>query len=189
MLAVRFTAVAELTALTVAVKLAVVAPDATVTDGGTLTAALLLVRLTAKPPLAAAVFRVTVQLSVPAPVIALLVQLNPLSTGVPVPLRLTDVEVPVDELLVNVNSPVAAPAAVGSNCTVRVAVWPAVSVSGKVAPEIENPAPETVAELMVNDADPVDDRISAWVRGEFTASLPNERLELLTLKIGVVAPS
>ena len=83
---------------------------------------MLLARLTVKPPLAAAVFRVTVQLSVPAPVIALLVQLKPLSTGTPVPLRLTDVEVPVDELLVSVNSPVAAPAAVGSNCTVRVAV-------------------------------------------------------------------
>ncbi len=120
--AVRVTVVAVLTAVAVAVKPALAAPDATVTDEGTLTAELLLARLTAKPPLAAAVFRVSEQLSVPAPVIEPLVQLNPVSTGTPVPLRLMAVDVPVEELLVNVNDPEAAPAAVGSNCTVNVAV-------------------------------------------------------------------
>jgi hypothetical protein len=74
------------------------------------------------PPLAAATFNVTVQLSVPAPVIDPLVQLSPLNTGTPVPLRLINVEVPLDELLVSVNEPLAAPAIVGSNCTVSVAV-------------------------------------------------------------------
>ncbi|MGA3035043.1 MAG: hypothetical protein ABSD70_17285 [Terracidiphilus sp.] len=113
-LAVRVTVVAVLTAVAVAVKLALVAPDATVTDEGTVTAKLLLARLTAKPPLAAAALTVTEQLSVPAPVIEPLVQ--------PVPLRLTAVELPVEELLVKVNDPEAAPAAVGSNCTVSVAV-------------------------------------------------------------------
>ena len=121
-LAVRVTVVAVLTAVAVAVKLALAAPDATVTDAGTLTAESLLARLTAKPPLAAAAFKVTEQLSVPAPVIEPLVQLNPVSTGTPVPLRPTTVEVPVDELLVSVNDPEAAPADVGSNCTVKVAV-------------------------------------------------------------------
>jgi hypothetical protein len=121
-LAVRVTVVAVLTAVAVAVKLALVAPDATVTDDGTLTAELLLATLTAKPPLAAAALKVTEQLSVPAPVIEPLVQLNPVSTGTPVPLRLTAVELPVEELLVKVNDPEAAPAAVGSNCTVSVAV-------------------------------------------------------------------
>jgi hypothetical protein len=53
---------------TVAEKLALLAPAATVTDEGTVTAELLLDRLTANPPLAAAVFRVTVQVSVPEPV-------------------------------------------------------------------------------------------------------------------------
>ena len=111
-----------LTEETVAEKLAVAEPAGTVTDAGTVTALLLLARFTVKPPLAAAEFRVTVQLSVPAPVIELLLQLNPLSTGTPLPLRLMMVDVPLDELLVSVSCPVAAPAAVGSNCTERVAV-------------------------------------------------------------------
>ena len=121
-LAVRVTATPELTEETVAVKLAVVAPAATVTEAGTVTALLLLARLTAKPPVAAAAFRVTVQLSVPAPVNEPLVQLSPLSTGTPVPLRPTTVEEPLEELLVNVSEPEAAPAVVGSNCSVSVAV-------------------------------------------------------------------
>jgi hypothetical protein len=86
------------------------------------TAELLLATLTAKPPVAAATFRVTVQLSVPAPVIDPLVQLIALNTGVPLPLRLITVDVPVEELLVSVNDPEAVPATAGSNCTVSVAV-------------------------------------------------------------------
>jgi hypothetical protein len=121
-LAVRVTACAELTADTTAVKLPVVDPPATITEAGTMTAELLLARLTAKPPPAAAAFRVTVQLSLPAPVIDPLVQLSPLNTGTPEPLRLIKVELPLDELLVNVSWPVAAPAVAGSNCTVSVAV-------------------------------------------------------------------
>ena len=121
-LAVRVTVVELLTVPAVAVKLALVAPEATVTDEGTVTAALLLARLTASPPLAAAAFSVTEQVSVPAPVIEPLVQLNALSTGMPVPLRLTAVEVPVEELLVRVSVPVAVPAAAGSNSTLSVAV-------------------------------------------------------------------
>jgi len=121
-LAVRVTATPELTEETVAVKLALVAPAATVTEVGTVTDELLLARLTAKPPVGAAAFRVTVQLSVPAPVIEPLAQLSPLNAGTPVPLRLTTVEVPLEELLVMVSEPEAAPAVVGSNCTVNVAV-------------------------------------------------------------------
>ena len=121
-LAVRVTVCAVLTEETVAVKLALLAPAATVTEAGTVTALLLLARFTTNPPLAAAVFSVTVQVSVPAPVIDPLLQLSPFSTGTPVPLRLTKVEAPVDELLVMVREPEAAPAVVGSNCTVSVAV-------------------------------------------------------------------
>jgi hypothetical protein len=51
-----------------------------------------------------------------------LAQLNALSTGTPVPLRLTTVEVPLEELLVRVSEPEAAPAVVGSNSTLSVAV-------------------------------------------------------------------
>jgi hypothetical protein len=121
-LAVRVAVCAVLAEETVAVKVAVVEPAATVTEVGTVTDELLLARLTAKPPVGAAAFRVTVQLSVPAPVIELLAQLSALSTGTPVPLRLTTVEVPLEELLVMVSEPEAAPAVVGSNCTVSVAV-------------------------------------------------------------------
>ena len=120
-LAVRVTASLVLTAETVAVKPAVVTPAATVTLAGTVTALLLLARLTANPPVAAAAFRVTVQLSVPAPVIDPLLQLRALNTGTPVPLRPTRVEEPLEELLVRVREPEAAPAAVGSNCTLSVA--------------------------------------------------------------------
>jgi hypothetical protein len=121
-LAVKVAVCDVLTAVTVAVKLAVAAPEATLTLTGTVTAELLLATLTAKPPVAAAAFNVIVQLSVPAPVIDPLVQLIALSTGTPLPLRLTTVDVPVEELLVIVNEPEAVPATVGSNCTVSVAV-------------------------------------------------------------------
>ncbi len=121
-LAVRVTVWAVVTEETVAVKAAVVEPAATVTEAGTETDELLLARLTVNPPVAAAAFSVTVQLSVPDPVNDPLVQLSPLSTGTPVPLRLTPVEVPPEELLVRVSEPEMAPAVVGSNCTVSVAV-------------------------------------------------------------------
>jgi hypothetical protein len=93
-LAVSVTVAGVLTFETVAVKFALVAPAPRFTVAGTVVAELLLARLIAIPPLAAAAFSVTVQLSVPALVIVPLVQLNPLSTGTPVPLRLIAVEVP-----------------------------------------------------------------------------------------------
>jgi hypothetical protein len=79
--AVSVAVVAVETADTVAVKLALVEPDATVTEDGTTTDELLLESVTVWPPLAAAAFSVAVQLSVPAPVIELDVQLRLLSTG------------------------------------------------------------------------------------------------------------
>ena len=65
-----------LTDETVAVKFAVVEPAATVTEAGTVTAELLLARLTVKPPLGAAALSPTVHVSVPAPVIDPPAQLN-----------------------------------------------------------------------------------------------------------------
>jgi hypothetical protein len=120
--AVKVTACATLTADTVAAKVALVAPPATVTWAGTVNAGLLLATLTAKPPLAAAVFSVTVQLSVPAAVIDVFAQFKPVSTGTPVPLKSTAVEDPVAELLLKVSEPEVVPAAVGLNCTLSVAV-------------------------------------------------------------------
>ena len=51
-----------------------------------------------------------------------LAQLSALSMGVPVPLRLTMDEVPLEELLVSFSWPVTAPAVMGSKCTLNVAV-------------------------------------------------------------------
>ena len=120
-LAVRVTVEALVTEFTVAEKFPVFVPPASATLMGTVTAELLLVRFTVNPLLAAAVFSVTVQLSVPAPVIELFAQLSPVNTGTPVPLSATVADVPVDELLVSASAPLDGPAAVGTNCTVNVA--------------------------------------------------------------------
>jgi hypothetical protein len=110
------------TAETVAEKLALVAPAATVTEAGTDADELLLDRPTLNPPLAAAAFSVTVQASVPDPVMEELVQLSEFRTGTPTPLRLTEVEEPVEELLDKLSCPFAMPAAVGLYCRVKVAL-------------------------------------------------------------------
>jgi hypothetical protein len=82
---------------------ALVALAGTVTVPGTVTAELLLDKLTISPPLGAAAFKVTVHASVPDPAMDPLLQYNALSAAVPVPLRLTDAVPLVDELLVMVS--------------------------------------------------------------------------------------
>jgi hypothetical protein len=90
----------EENAETVAVKVALVAPEATVTDDGTETFALLLERFTPRPPFGAEAVNETVQVSVPAPVNAPAVQESALNEAVaeplefffPFPLRLIVVE-------------------------------------------------------------------------------------------------
>lgn len=99
-------------------KLAVVAPAATVTEAGTVTAALLLDRLTTVPPLGAAGLTVTVHESVPGAMNALFAQVSELgtdaTTAAPVPLKLTTAAPPL-ALLVIVSWPVVAPEAAGVN--------------------------------------------------------------------------
>jgi hypothetical protein len=70
------------TAATVAEKVAVVAPAATVTEVGVVTLELLSERATLAPPVGAAVFRVTVQVDEPAAVNEEGEQLSPLGTTV-----------------------------------------------------------------------------------------------------------
>lgn len=79
--AVNVTVCDVVTADTVAVKPTLDAPPGTVTLAGTATAVLLLDRLTARPPVLAARVSVTVQASVPAPVIVPLLQLKALSAA------------------------------------------------------------------------------------------------------------
>ena len=173
---------------TVAAKPALAAPAATVTDDGTVTDALLLVRLTACPPVPAAAFSVTVQLSVPAPVIDPLVQLNPLGTGCPVPLRPMVLLEPVDELLVSVTVPLAAPPEVGENPTVSVAVWPGFNVSGKLTPDILKPAPVSVPALMVSAAVPDEVRVTVWLAEALTFTVPKLTLPALNPSVATAAP-
>src|ERR1700691_5737020 len=92
--AVSVTVCAVETAETVAEKLALVAPEATVTEVGAVTAVVLLAKQTVNPPLAAAAFSDTVQASVPALVMEEFEQVSELSTGMPVPLKLIEVEAP-----------------------------------------------------------------------------------------------
>ena len=179
----------ELTDETVAAKFALVPPEATVTDAGTITALLLLARFTGKPAPVAAAFKVTVQLSVPAPVIEPFAQLSPLNAGVPVPLKSIVVDVPVDESLLRTTVPVAAPDAVGSNCTASVAVLFGLIVRGKDSPEIENPAPVTVAPLTVTAAVPVEVNVMVCALARLTATVPKETLAALNASVGTVVPS
>jgi hypothetical protein len=107
-LAVIATACAVATEATVAVNPALVAFASTVTVLGTVTAELLLDRLTLSPPLGAAAVSVTVHASVPDPVMVPLLQYSALSAAelvpvVPVPLRLITAVPLVEELLVMVS--------------------------------------------------------------------------------------
>lgn len=115
------TACATFTAETVAEKLPLVEPAASVIEAGTTNDELLLARPTFRPPLGTAAPVATVQLSVPAPVIVVLVQLNRVSLGTPLPMIPILFKAPSDELLVRSSSPVDEPVVVGSNCKVTVA--------------------------------------------------------------------
>jgi hypothetical protein len=75
------TVCAAVTADAFAAKLALAAPEATVTEAGTVNALLLLERLTTTPALGAAEVSVTVQVSCPAPVRDDFAQLMPESDG------------------------------------------------------------------------------------------------------------
>jgi hypothetical protein len=100
-LAVSVTGCEELTDETVAEKPALTAPTGTVIELGTVTTLLLLEKLTAKPPAAAGTFTVTVQLSVPAPVIEPLAQLSAVSTVVADPLEPIEEEGLFDGLIID----------------------------------------------------------------------------------------
>jgi hypothetical protein len=124
------------TAAALAENCALVAPAGTVTVAGTATALALLVRLTARPPLAAAAFNVTVQVSLADPVIDPLTHVNSVSIGTPTPLNATEVELPFDALLAIVSSPLVEPDAVGSNWMVTVTLALAPTVIGMEPPPL-----------------------------------------------------
>ncbi len=151
--ALRVADCAELTDETVAVKLAVVALAGTVTEAGTITAALLLVMATLCPPLPAAALIVTEQASVPAPVIDPLEHESALGTigalppefFLPLPCNFTKAVGLAVELLAIVTCPVDVPSVLGLKCTLKLIVLPAARVTGRLpSPSIEKEFPDKV---------------------------------------------
>ena len=85
----------ELTDAAVAVKDALVAPDAMVNEDGTVRLALLLDKATDAPPLAAAALKVAVQVVLPGVLMVAGVHVNEVSVGVTVPVPVMVPPVPV----------------------------------------------------------------------------------------------
>lgn len=122
-LAVMVAVCAVVTAVAVSVKLALLAPPGIATLTGTTAAELLLVSVTVPPPSDSTSLSVTMQLSVPPPVIVLALQDTPVIVGAtgdesaPVPLRPTTAVPPAGALEVMVSEPVRLPMLVGSKPT------------------------------------------------------------------------
>ena len=91
----------------------------------------------------------------------------------PVPVRFSTVVPPEVALLVSVTVPVAAPAAVGSNCRFSVAVCPGLSVTGNVTPDMLYPVPASVPALMVSAVVPDEVSVTVCVDGVFRSTFPN----------------
>ena len=83
-----------------------------------------------------------------------------LGAAILVPLKATVVALPVEELLLIVNAPFAAPVAMGLNWTCSVSDWFGFNVAGKLPPTKAKPVPLIVAELIVTGAVPVELRVS-----------------------------
>lgn len=135
--AVSVTVSELVTAAALAVKLALLAPEGTVTEAGTMMALLLLARLTGNPVLGAAALMLTVQLSVPAPIIEELVHVRPDSDAVvePLPCSFTElVAAWAVELVIAVtlSSPVVSVVEPGSKRTCATRLPPALRVAGSV---------------------------------------------------------
>jgi hypothetical protein len=174
-LAVRMTVCAVVTAVMVALKLAVVAPSAIVTVAGTDTAELLLVRATVVPPLPAAVPSVTVHASVVEPITVPLAQFNELSEPrgeelVPVPERAIASELESVALLETVRVPVFAPIVDGLNWMVNVNVLLGLTLTGsELCAVTEKAWPATFIDEIVTGAEPelvtVIVELADWPRG------------------------
>ena len=60
---------------------------------------------------------------------------------------------------------------------------------GRAAPESVNPAPETPAALIVTAALPAEESVRVCDEGVLTGTLPKDRLDALTVSMGVTALS
>jgi hypothetical protein len=108
-----------------------------------------------------------------------------LGAAVLVPLRVTRLVLPPDELLPIVIWPLAVPVVVGLNWIWSVIDSVGFSVAGKLLPTIEKPVPVIVAEFTVTGAVPVDVSVSDCVVAVFTVTLPKLKLAALTANCGL----
>jgi hypothetical protein len=104
--------------------------------------------------------------------------------AVPVPLSVTEIVLPLVELLLMVSWPLADPVAVGSNCICSVIDWVGFSVIGRLWAKIEKPVPVMAAEFTVNGDVPDDVNVKDCVVAEFTVTLPKLKLAALTVNCG-----
>lgn len=164
--AVIFAVWLALTAAAFAANVVLVAPAATVTVDGTVSAGLLLAKETTKPPVGAAISVVTVQVSVPDPVICTLAQLNPVSAAVwpdfvPLPCSWTVRTGVVEVLVINVSLAVESTASLGLKCTLRLRLLPVARFTGSAPwPSTVNEGSEVASCAIATDADPVFDTVS-----------------------------
>lgn len=187
-LAVSVAVCDELTAATDAVNAALVPLAATETDAGTVTAALLLARLTLNPLEDAAAVSVTVHASDPAPVMEDVLQETLLTAAVatPAPLILTTT-LPWDELLATVSTPVKLLTLKGANLNVSVAVCPGLIATGVVIPAALNNDPATVIPEIVTGTVPVELRVTDCEPVCPVATLPKFTVDALTLRVEIAA--
>jgi hypothetical protein len=107
-----------------------------------------------------------------------------LGAPVLVPLKVTTVVLPVEELLLIVNWPLAEPVVVGLNRTCSVIDWVGFRVAGRLPPTMEKPAPVIAAEFTVTGEVPVEVKVKACVVAVFVVTLPKLRLAALAVSCG-----
>jgi hypothetical protein len=95
----------------------------------------------------------------------------------------------VDDVLLIVSCPLAAPTTVGSNVSVAVIVCPGLSVAGRLTGEAEKPVPVIAREFTVTAAVPLDVRVTVCVVAVFNATPPKAMLVAFTASAGVPALS
>jgi hypothetical protein len=108
------------------------------------------------------------------------------STGsgeAPVPLRLTVLVLPLEELLEMLSVPLVALSTVGWKLTWTVIDWPGDKLAGKVGELRENPVPVMESELILAGTVPVDFTVKGRVAVVPSATVPKLRLDALSARV------
>ena len=105
----------------------------------------------------------------------------------PVPVRLSAIEFPAEELLEILTTPVTVPTLVGVNFTLSVSDCPGLNFAGNVPPDTENPVPCTETEFTSSGQVPTDVNVTFIVAVVLTGLLPNAKLVALALIVETTA--